>query len=599
MRAHSLLQNNSTPTRDEIARALNNHICRCTGYTKIIDAIDLAAKAYRGAPLPEDNSSGRVGTSLLRYQGENLTLGGKRYIDDIKMPDMLHGAVLFSAHPRARVLAIDTSKAEYLSGVEAVITVQDVSGYGYEGLIEIDWPVFIAVGEETRYVGDILAAVAATSKETARAALDLIEVQYDVLQPISSTDEALKRGAPLVHPEAPRKSNLLSTSVIKRGDADKALAEATFVAEETFQTQLIEHAFLEPESCSAYPENGHLKVLSQGQGVFDDQRQIASILGVPIEQVQVELVSNGGAFGGKEDLSIQGHTALLAKITGKPVKLTLSRDESIRLHPKRHPIRMTYTVGVDRDGHLLAVKARMVGDKGAYASVGAKVLERAAGHATGPYRVPNVDVEALAVYTNNPPCGAMRGFGANQAAFGIEGMLDILAEKVGIDGWEIRYRNVMDAGDTWCSGQVLEKSVGIRKTLEAVKDIYRSAKYVGIACGIKNVGIGNGIPEYGRLLARRVAGAHHHLHRLHRNGPGFVYRAHSICLRSHRLAREIFRGKSRYASPTRLRHDHRLARHCARRQRGEKSCRKIESGFSEWKNPRRSRRQRIFWRSAH
>jgi selenium-dependent xanthine dehydrogenase len=505
MRAHWLLQNNSSPTRDEIARALNNHICRCTGYTKIVDAIALAAKAYRGELLPEYDNSGRVGTSLLRYQGENLTLGAKRYIDDMKMPEMLHGAVLFSAHPRAKVLAIDTSKAEKLAGVKAVITAQDVPGNRYEGLIEKDWPVFIAVGEETRCVGDILAAVAATSKEIAHAAIELIEVKYEVLQPIRSTDEALKPDAPLVHPEAhhaKEHGNLLSKSVIKRGNVDHALAEAAYVHTETFQTQLIEHAFLEPESCLAYPENGYLKVLSQGQGVFDDQRQIASILGVPVEQVQVELVSNGGAFGGKEDLSIQGQTALLAKITGKPVKLTLSRDESIRLHPKRHPIRMTYTVGVDKDGYLLAVKARMVGDKGAYASVGAKVLERAAGHATGPYRVPNVDVEALAVYTNNPPCGAMRGFGANQAAFGIEGMLDILAEKVGIDGWEIRYRNVMDAGDTWCSGQVLEKSVGIRKTLEAVKDIYRNAKYAGIACGIKNVGIGNGMPEYGRACLR-------------------------------------------------------------------------------------------------
>ena len=502
MRAHALLQNNPEPTRDEIARALNNHICRCTGYTKIIDAIDLAAQCYRGAPLPEADESGRVGTSLTRYQGENLTLGDKRYIDDIKMPGMLNGAVLFSAHPRARMLAIDTSEAERLEGVKAVITAKDVPGKRYEGLIEKDWPVFIAVGEETRCVGDIIAAIAATSKEIAHAALDLIEVQYEVLQPISLTDEALKPDAPLVHPESPRKSNLLSTSVIKRGDAEKGFAEAAFIATETYQTQFIEHAFLEPESCLAYPENGYLKVLSQGQGVFDDQRQIASILGVPIEEVQVELVSNGGAFGGKEDLSIQGQTALLAQITGKPVKLTLSRDESIRLHPKRHPIHMTYTVGVDKDGHLLAVKARMVGDKGAYASVGAKVLERAAGHATGPYRVPNVDVEALAVYTNNPPCGAMRGFGANQAAFGIEGMLDILAEKVGIDGWEIRYRNVMDAGDTWCTGQVLEKSVGIRKTLEAVKDIYRNAKYAGIACGIKNVGIGNGMPEHGRACLR-------------------------------------------------------------------------------------------------
>jgi xanthine dehydrogenase molybdenum-binding subunit len=234
--------------------------------------------------------------------------------------------------------------------------------------------------------------------------------------------------------------------------------------------------------------------------VFDDRRQIASFLGLPEERVFVTLVSNGGAFGGKEDMSIQAQTALLAKVTGRPVKLTLSREESLRLHPKRHPIKMTYTVGCDAEGHLTVVRAYMVGDKGAYASVGSKVLERAAGHCTGPYKVENVHVESLAVYTNNPPCGAMRGFGANQAAFAIESMMDILAEKVGIDGWEMRYRNALDVGDRFCTGQQLESSVGLKKTLEAVRSAYKDAKYAGIACGIKNVGIGNGLPEYGKAM---------------------------------------------------------------------------------------------------
>jgi xanthine dehydrogenase molybdenum-binding subunit len=218
--------------------------------------------------------------------------------------------------------------------------------------------------------------------------------------------------------------------------------------------------------------------------------------------VIVTLVSNGGAFGGKEDLSIQGQVALMAWLSNKPVKSTLTREESIQLHPKRHPIKMTLTVGCNKDGKITALRARMIGDKGAYASVGTKVLERAAGHAGGPYNISNSDVESLGVYTNNLPCGAMRGFGANQAAFAIEGMMDILAEKVGIDSWEMRWRNVVDIGDTFCTGQVFEKSVGIRKTLLAVKDIYYSSKYAGIACGIKNVGIGNGMPEYGHAIVK-------------------------------------------------------------------------------------------------
>jgi xanthine dehydrogenase molybdenum-binding subunit len=243
-----------------------------------------------------------------------------------------------------------------------------------------------------------------------------------------------------------------------------------------------------------------LKVLSQGQGIFDDRRQIAAILGWSIDRVEVELVQNGGAFGGKEDMSIQGQTALAAALVDKPVKCTLTREESFRLHPKRHPISIDLKVGCDALGNLTAVWARMIGDKGAYASVGAKVLERAAGHACGPYRVPDIDVEALAVYTNNPPCGAMRGFGANQAAFAIESLLNRLADKVGIDAWEIRWRNALDVGDRFATGQKMEKPFGLKKTLLAVREIFRGARYAGIACGIKNVGIGNGMPDPGKAL---------------------------------------------------------------------------------------------------
>ncbi|MFY9608276.1 MAG: selenium-dependent xanthine dehydrogenase [Blastocatellia bacterium] len=495
-RAKHLIDKTPDPNDDQINRMLSMHHCRCTGYVKIVDSIKLAAKALRGEAVPVLNRGGRVGTNTPRYQARELALGDRPFIDDMSFPDMLHGATLLSEHPRALVRRIDTSKAKEIAGVVAIVTAADTPGERSQGLIYKDWPMFVAEGEETRYVGDIIAAVAAIDRRTARKAAAAIVVDYEVREPITNPEDALKPDAPKLH----KKGNLLSKSEINRGNTEQALRNSVHVASHTFQTQFIEHMFLEPEACIAIPEGDGLRVYTQGQGVFDDRRQIASFLGLAEEKVYVELVTNGGAFGGKEDMSIQAQTALLARVAGKPVKLTLSREESLRLHPKRHPIKMTYTVGCDAEGRLTAVQAFMVGDKGAYASVGTKVLERAAGHCTGPYKVDNVHVESLAVYTNNPPCGAMRGFGANQAAFGIESMLDILAERVGIDGWEIRYRNALQAGDKFCTGQRLECSVGLKKTLEAVKERYRSAKYAGIACGIKNVGIGNGLPEYGKAM---------------------------------------------------------------------------------------------------
>jgi len=409
---------------------------------------------------------------------------------------MLHAAVLLSEHPRALVKRIDTTMANQISGVVAIATAADTPGQRHQGLIYPDWPMFVAEGEETRYVGDVIAAVAAIDRRTARMAAQAIQVDYEIREPVTDPEDALKPDAPLLH----KKGNLLSKSEINRGDVDEALKNSAHVVTHTFQTQFIEHMYLEPEACIALPEGDGLRVYTQGQGVFDDRRQIASFLGMPEDKIYVALVTNGGAFGGKEDMSVQAQTALLARMTGNPIKLTLSREESLRLHPKRHPIKMTYTVGCDADGRLTAVKADMIGDKGAYASVGSKVLERAAGHCTGPYKVPNVRVVSLAAYTNNPPCGAMRGFGANQSAFAMDSMVDILSEKVGLDGWEMRYLNALDVGDIFCTGQQLESSVGLKKTLEAVRDIYKESKYVGIACGIKNVGIGNGMPEYGRAM---------------------------------------------------------------------------------------------------
>jgi selenium-dependent xanthine dehydrogenase len=500
LRAKYLLDRNPSPKREEIALALDGHLCRCTGYPKILDAVELMARAWRGEELPEPPQDGRVGRSLVRYQAQDLALGMRPYVADLQREGLLHGAVVLSRHARARVVRIDTARASALPGVRAVVTAADVPGERWYGLIYDDWPGLVAVGEEVRCVGDVVAAVAADDARTARQAAGLVDVEYEVLPPVLDAEAALAPGAPQVNPRHP---NLLSRSVIRRGDAQAALAASAHVVSGTWHTQRIEHLYLEPEAALVEPlGDGRFALFSQGQGVFDDRRQVARFLGIDEACLQVELVPSGGAFGGKEDMSVQSQTALLAKVTGRPVKLVLNREESIRIHPKRHPIRLDYSVGCDARGRLTAVVARMVSDSGAYASVGGKVLERAAGHACGAYRVPAVDVEALAVYTNNPPCGAMRGFGVPQASFAIEGCLDLLAEKLGIDGWEIRNRNVLELGDRTTTGQVLEKSVGLRKTLEAVKPAYdeakRAGRAVGIACGIKNSGIGNGVAEWGK-----------------------------------------------------------------------------------------------------
>ena len=499
LRAKHLVDRNSNPSREEIAKGIDVHLCRCTGYTKIVDAISLYAKVRCGEATAEPGRAGRVGDRLARYRGHQLAMGDRDYVADLTRDGMLHGAVRLSDHARAKVLRIDTSKAAAHPGVVAIATAADVPGKRWYGLILHDWPGFVTEGEEVRCVGDFIAAVAAVDDQTARDAAALVEVEYEELAAVVDPEAALKDGAPQVNPTYP---NELSHTVIRRGDVETALSSSAHVVKGTWQTQRVEHLFLEPECALAEPTRTGIKLYTQGQGIFDDRRQCAGFIGVPEEELDVELVPNGGAFGGKEDMSIQAHAVLLCHMTGKPVRLRLTREESIRVHPKRHPIKMTYTVGCDADGKLTAVVADMVGDTGAYASVGMKVLERAAGHGCGPYNVENVSIDAVAAATNNPPSGAMRGFGANQAHFAMGACMDMLAEKVGIDGWEIRWRNAVEVGHTFATGQVFEKSVGLKKTLLAVKDAYyeavKAGKAVGIGCGIKNAGIGNGAVEWGK-----------------------------------------------------------------------------------------------------
>jgi len=479
--------------RDDMARHLGAHLCRCTGYVKVLDAIEAVAK---GTPV-DPQLPGGVGTSGAKYEAAELTLGDRGYVDDIRVPGMLHAALHLTAHTRADIVRIDTSRALAAPGVVAVFTAADIPGQQYVGIIYKDWPVFIGEGQRTSYAGDVLAIVVADTKQQARHAATLVDVEYVVHRPITDPVAAIDDPEVAVFGT---KNNVLSVSAYARGDVDTALAASAHVVHETFQTQRIEHAFLEPESTLAVPADGHLHVYSGGQGVWDDRDQIASLLGLTNDDVTVELVSNGGAFGGKEDMSNQGQTALAAWLLQRPVKCTLSREESFLIHAKRHPIRLEYWAGCDADGRLTALKVRGIGDSGSYASVGMKVLERAAGHASGPYRVPNIDVECVAVRTNNPVCGAFRGFGANQAQFAMEGVMDRLAEQAGISGWEMRKRNVIHPGEVWGPGQIMDDGAGgAEECLDRAKPHIDAAltagKAVGIGLGLKNSGLGNGLRE--------------------------------------------------------------------------------------------------------
>lgn len=487
-------------TRDETARHLGAHLCRCTGYIKILDAIqDLAA----GTKLVPNAPKG-VGSRGIKYEAEALAAGVRPFIDDMVVDGLLYGALKLSDHARADVVTIDTAAALATEGVVAVFTAADIPGEMRVGLIHKDWPVMVPEGGRTSYLGDVLAVVVAQDRTTAIRAAGLLRIEYQVHKPKTDPIRVVVDEEDAVWG---LKGNVLSTSSYQRGAVDAAIETSAHVVKETFQTQRVEHAFLEPESTLAVPTDDGLYVYTGGQGIWDDRNDIARVLGVDPSVITTELVSNGGAFGGKEDLSNQVHTALSAWLLGRPVQITLSREQSLLMHPKRHPIRMTYEAGCDSDGKLTAVRVRMLGDSGPYASVGMKVLERSAGHATGPYVIEAVDVEAVAVRTNNPVCGAFRGFGANQAQFAMEGIMDRLAEKVGINGWEIRSRNVVDPGDVWGPGQIMDDGcLGARACLNAVKESYdaavKSGLPVGVGLGLKNSGLGNGFDELAKAVVR-------------------------------------------------------------------------------------------------
>lgn len=493
--AKALIDENPNPTRAQAAHAIRNNICRCTGYKKIIDGILLAAK-YKREGLPDKKEyTWKLGDRVPRVDVKEKVRGYGQYPDDVYEEGMIYGSALRSAYPRALVKSIDTEKAKALPGVIGVFTAEDIPGSVKVGHLKQDWDGLIPVGKITHYLGDAIALVAGETQEIVEKAKKLIKVEYEELPMVRDPYESMKEDAPLVHGDG----NLLAHWHVHRGDADKAIADSKYVLTEKFHTPWTEHAFLEPECAVAKPdgEDGVI-IYSTDQGVYDTQHECMALLGLPAEKVKVRNKLVGGGFGGKEDVTVQHHAGMIAYLTKRPVKVKLTREESILIHPKRHPMDMEFTMGCDENGIIQGVKATVIADTGAYASLGGPVLQRACTHASGPYNYQNFDIDGKAYYTNNPPAGAFRGFGVTQTCFGVEMLLTKMAEKVGISPWEIRYRNAIRPGQELPNGQIVDQSTGLAETLEAIKDVYESHPYAGIACAMKNAGVGVGLPDWGR-----------------------------------------------------------------------------------------------------
>ena len=505
MAAKGLLDHNPDPTTDEIKAALRTNICRCTGYVKIIEGVRLTAKLLREGHIPEEKGTWTLGSRVHRIDVAEKVQGTGIYPDDVYMEGMLYASAVRSAHPRAIIKAIRTEKAKALPGVAGVFTAADIPGQNKVGHLVKDWDTMIAVGSMTHYLGDAICLVAAETPEILEEAKKLVEVDYEVLQPVRSPREAMLPDAPLVH----KSGNLMAHKHIQRGNAAFAIAKSKYVLTRQFHTPYTEHAFLEPECAVAYPDGDGVMILSTDQGAYDTQHETAPMLGLPPEKVKVKNLLVGGGFGGKEDVTVQHHAALAAYLTGRPVKCKLTRAESLLIHPKRHPMEMEFAMGCDENGIIQGVAANVIADTGAYASLGGPVLERACTHAAGPYHYEAFQIDGYAYYTNNPPAGAFRGFGVTQTCFGLETMLNEMADLVDISPWEIRYRNAIRPGQALPNGQIVGPETGLVETLEAVKPYFDNARYVGLACAMKNAGVGVGIPDTGRCRLTVEAGKVH------------------------------------------------------------------------------------------
>jgi len=500
--AKGLLDVNPAPTREEAAFAIRNNICRCTGYVKIIDGILLAAEIFRAGKLPAPSTEDwHMGQSVQRLDVAEKVQGYGQYPDDVCVEGMCCGSAVRAAYPRARVLSVDTAEAAALPGVVCVLTAKDIPGQVNVGHIKKDQPTMIPVGEITHYLGDSVALVCAKDRETLERAKALVKVEYEVLPCVHNPEEAAAPGAPLVFETDA--NNVQAYKHVSRGDADGAIRRSKYVISEHFHTPWTEHAFLEPECCVALPlDNGGVRLLTTDQSAHTTLHECAAMLGVDYDHCQVQNMLVGGGFGGKEDMSVQHHAALLAYVARVPVKVKLSRAESILVHPKRHSFDMDFTMGCDENGIIQGVKAKVTADTGAFASLGGPVLERACTHAAGPYAYENFEIEGTAYYTNNPPAGAFRGFGVTQTCFCTETLLNQMADKVGISPWEIRLRNAIRPGGVLPNGQIVDESTGLVETLEAIRPYYDQAVKdgdpVGLACAMKNAGVGVGLPDWGR-----------------------------------------------------------------------------------------------------
>ena len=498
MAGKALLDQNPNPSEAEIKKAIRGNVCRCTGYKKIIEGIALAGAILRGEasvdPALEEGEDYGVGARAFRTDVRDKVLGRGEYCDDLYLDGMAHASAVRSQYPRARVLDIDPSAALALPGVLAVLTADDVP-HNKVGHLQQDWDVMIAKGDITRCVGDAICLVVAENETVLKQAKELVKVDYEPLEPVRTIQEARAADAPSLHPNG----NLCQQRHVTRGDARAALAQSKYVVTQSYRTPFTEHAFLEPECAVAFPYKDGVKVYTSDQGVYDTRKEISIMLGWEPERIVVENKLVGGGFGGKEDVSVQ-HLAVLAALrVNRPVKAKLTRQESINFHPKRHYMEGTFTLGCDENGIFTGLDCEIHFDTGAYASLCGPVLERACTHSVGPYCYQNTDIRGFGWYTNNPPAGAFRGFGVCQSEFALESNINLLAEKVGISPWEIRFRNAIEPGKALPNGQIADRSTALKETLLAVKDVYeQNAAHAGIACAMKNSGVGVGLPDKGR-----------------------------------------------------------------------------------------------------
>ena len=494
MAAKALIDTDPAPSRDAVRKALRGNICRCTGYVKIEDAVLMAARMLRsGEEVPQGEDDPALSGSMRRVDAIEKALGRGAFADDIKVDGMVYASAIRSPAPRARIISIDSSEAEADPDFISLIRACDVP-YNRHGHITPDWPVLVGEGDITRYIGDAVCLAVARTQEGLERIRKLVRIGYEELEGVYSPEEALEERIH-VHPD---RSNILTVERIRRGDAEKAIASSPIVIDETFETPFTEHAFMEPECAVAVPEDGGVLVYASDQSVYDDKHEIVRMLQIPEGKVRVRSTYVGGGFGGKEDMSVQHHAALAAYLTGLPVKVRLSRQESILVHPKRHPMKMHLILGAGMDGRIHGLKAEILADTGAYASLGGPVLQRACTHASGPYSFQDFQVTGMAVYTNNVPAGAYRGFGVTQSCFAIESVMDELARRTGIDPFRIRLINALRPGDVMPNGQIASPDTAIVECLEAVRDAYYASGRTGIAVALKNSGIGVGNEDTGR-----------------------------------------------------------------------------------------------------